>query len=344
MNAYFFPHVPPISLELTNKCNLSCPYCGNSQLTRARGVIAWDLLEKVVDECADGHHDLAWLHGTGEPLIWDRLEDVIRLIKKRGAGEASFGTNGTLLTEKRVRSLLDSGLTSIYISLDSLDPAVYKSTRGADLKKVVENVKKLIKIVPKKFKITVALMEHKEQHFTLQLIQKFYDTFGFITNVHLNLVGNSLFPHAPEDYRVNKTDRSSCLTPRSYFTITLDGRVSICCSDQDVGHCLGDVHTQTIDEIWFNPTNQETFRKLALGLSGCPDICVQRCNIVEKNANAPKQFHPALLMPFDQALTAAHQSFLAGDLVSAQKSLSMLKLRNPWSEEISHFEKILALC
>ncbi|MEK8021479.1 MAG: radical SAM protein, partial [Candidatus Parabeggiatoa sp.] len=97
----FYPKVPPISLELTSKCNLKCPYCANSVLTRNKGYIEWKLLEKIVEESSEGHHKIAALHGTGEPLLWDKLEDVIKLIKKRNAGDGSFATNGTLLSHDR---------------------------------------------------------------------------------------------------------------------------------------------------------------------------------------------------------------------------------------------------
>lgn len=98
----FYPAVPPISLELTNRCNLKCPYCANGTLTRPSGTIAWSLLERLVDQCAGGPKQIDWLHGTGEPLLGCRLEDVIRLIRGRNAGAVSFATNATLLTADRV--------------------------------------------------------------------------------------------------------------------------------------------------------------------------------------------------------------------------------------------------
>jgi cyclic pyranopterin phosphate synthase len=127
----FYPTVPPISLELTSRCNLKCPYCANGTLTRPEGFIAWSLLEKLVDQCKDGRHAIDWLHGTGEPLLWKRVEDVIRLITSQDAGKASFGTNGTLLHPHRIESLLAAGLTSVYVSLDSLNREIYRR-RGAE--------------------------------------------------------------------------------------------------------------------------------------------------------------------------------------------------------------------
>jgi cyclic pyranopterin phosphate synthase len=120
----FYPRVPEISLELTNLCNLTCPYCANPALTRPKGTIEWDVLEKIVDDSVRDGLSIDWLHGVGEPLLWKRLEEVVRLIRGRNAGAGSFATNGTLLFEDRVRRLIDAGLTRIYVSVDTLDPAI----------------------------------------------------------------------------------------------------------------------------------------------------------------------------------------------------------------------------
>src|SRR5436190_9287097 len=85
LDSPFYPHVPSISLECTNLCNLKCPYCANQALTRRRGTIRWELLEKLVEECCREGYRLDTLHGTGEPLLYNRLEDAVRLIRSRNA-------------------------------------------------------------------------------------------------------------------------------------------------------------------------------------------------------------------------------------------------------------------
>jgi molybdenum cofactor biosynthesis enzyme MoaA len=119
-------------------------------LTRPRGYISWSLLEKLVDQCSGRPFGLDTLHGAGEPLLWNRLEEAIQLIRSRKAGRAIFATNATLLTEDRAKSLLDAGLTCICIWLDSLDPANYRSTKGTDLDKVIKNIQNLIRIAASK--------------------------------------------------------------------------------------------------------------------------------------------------------------------------------------------------
>jgi sulfatase maturation enzyme AslB (radical SAM superfamily) len=277
----FYPTVPPISLELTSRCNLKCPYCANGTLTRPMGYIDWSLLEKLVDECKDGRHGIDWLHGTGEPLLWKRVEDVIRLITRQKAGKASFATNGTLLHAHRVESLLDAGLTSIYISLDSLNREIYKATRGGKLEKVIRNVQNLISMAPPTFDITIALMNHKIQRLTNADVVLFRQTFGNDPRIKLNIVETGMMPSAREDYRFHPNKIARCSTPGEYFFIAHDGRVALCCSDQDVMHPIGDTNTETIDQIWYNEENQIKFRNIALGIPSCPEICTKHCHLKE---------------------------------------------------------------
>lgn len=276
----YYATIPPISLELTNQCNLNCPYCGNHNLKRPRGEIHWPLLEKLVDDCRNTH-TIDWLHGTGEPLLYSRLEEAITLIKNNRAGEASFGTNGTLMTTKRANALLKAGLSSLYFSLDSLDPKIYQETRGASFNKVIRNIKNFIKIAPDDFPITIALMNSKVQTVNQEQVMLFNTMFDQHSNVRLKIVENTLFPEASEDYcRSKKADDkkpTGCFLPRNFFTIVMDGRVSLCCVDQDVKHVLGNIRTQTPQEIWFDPRNQQTFEKIATAKPGCPSVCTNHC-------------------------------------------------------------------
>jgi MoaA/NifB/PqqE/SkfB family radical SAM enzyme len=281
----FYPKVPPISLELTNVCNLKCPYCANGTLTRKSGYIDWSLLDRIVDQCADGRHSIDWLHGTGEPLLWGRLEEVVRLIRSRNAGKAGFATNGTILHKQRVKSLLEAGLREIYVSIDSLNRDIYKSTRGGKLENVIRNVQNMIALVPEDFSITIALMNHKLQTISEADAIQFREIFG--PRPKLVVVENGIIPSAREDYRSAPNKSATCATPGAFFFIGHDGRVALCSSDQDFMHVIGNVHFETIDEIWFRPENQTTFRNIRLGLAPCPDICTKHCHLKKPTSDIP---------------------------------------------------------
>ena len=331
----FYPQVPEISLELTNLCNLTCQFCANPALTRPKGRIEWSLFERIVDECSrDGHH-INWLHGTGEPLLWDRLEDAVALIKRKRAGRGSFATNGTLLFADRVRKLLDVGLDFIYVSLDSLDPEIYKATRGGKLSKVIENIQGLIKIVPPTFAITIALMNHRDQTIGDREVARFRELFGEHPNVQCNIIQNSLMPSAPIDLRASPAKQRSCTIPSKTLFITKDGIAALCCTDQDALHPLGDVTQQSIKEIWFSRANQVMFRNIALGVHDCPDLC-QRCVLKEPMQGPGLAGSIGFSLPFDAVKDRLQEALDRGDIPSALDLLAALHVRNPYSGEIAN--------
>src|SRR6266851_2568092 len=72
------------------------------------------------------------LHGIGEPMMVRALPRMIRYLKDRGT-YVLFNTNGTLLSEKRGRELIDSGLDELRVSLDAAEPHAFKLVRGRDM-------------------------------------------------------------------------------------------------------------------------------------------------------------------------------------------------------------------
>jgi cyclic pyranopterin phosphate synthase len=79
----------------------------------------------------------------GEPTVRPGLEDLIGSLSAiDGIKSISMTTNGLLLKEK-LKDLVNSGLKSINISLDTFDPKKFKSITGVDqgLGKVLDSIK-----------------------------------------------------------------------------------------------------------------------------------------------------------------------------------------------------------
>jgi MoaA/NifB/PqqE/SkfB family radical SAM enzyme len=338
----FHPRVPEISLELTNVCNLKCPYCANPALTRSQGGIGWELFEKIVDECSREGYDLAWLHGVGEPLLLDRLEEAVALIKRKHAGRGSFGTNGTLLNADRIRKLLDAGLESLYVSIDSLDPAIYKATRGGKLEKVIENVRTLIAMAPPSFSITIALMNHRDQTIGDRERARFRELFGDHRNVLCNTIDNALMPSAPEDYRASTEKQHSCVIPSRALFVDKDGIVALCCSDQDSLHPLGDLKRQSIKEVWFSQANQVKFRNIALGVHECPDLCTKNCVLKEPRRGSALVASAGFSLPLAEVRTLLQRALDDGNVVAAQDLLQALSVRDPYDRSVVQMMHSLA--
>lgn len=125
---------PPylIALNLTERCNLSCEHCyldakilkegSGDELNTAE-------VKKLLDEIAEiGPEAMVVLTG-GEPLLRNDIEDLATHATARGL-MVVVGSNGLLLTPKRIEQLQNAGVAGIGLSIDSLDPAHHDSFRG----------------------------------------------------------------------------------------------------------------------------------------------------------------------------------------------------------------------
>ncbi|HEV8679527.1 MAG TPA: radical SAM protein [Stellaceae bacterium] len=127
-------------LETTNRCNLLCTTCPRTfEALEPPGDMSWALFTSIVDQFP--HIARVVLHGVGEPMMVRALPRMIRYLKDRGT-YVLFNTNGTLLTEKKGRELIDSGLDELRVSLDAAEPVAFKLVRGRDMfARIVRNVR-----------------------------------------------------------------------------------------------------------------------------------------------------------------------------------------------------------
>ncbi|WP_426417640.1 radical SAM protein [Aestuariirhabdus sp. LZHN29] len=126
------PSLSMIAINLTDRCNLACDHCYLDARTLSDGAPnelstaeVCTLLEEIASR---GTETMVVLTG-GEPLLRRDLEELIA----HGSGLKLFmvlGSNGTLLSEQRIRSLKAAGLMGVGISLDSIDPDWHDRFRG----------------------------------------------------------------------------------------------------------------------------------------------------------------------------------------------------------------------
>jgi MoaA/NifB/PqqE/SkfB family radical SAM enzyme len=239
-----------VGLELTSKCNLRCGMCPLPVLRRPYEDMVWPMVEKAEREIHGAGLKLKWLHEMGEPLLYARIDDAIRLFP-----EASLSTNGLVLTDEIGAKLLASPLKRIRICVDSVNPEVYPQLRtGGDFDKLVV--------------LTRAFLEQASGHPIRIEIQKMRSRLTLEETVDdfrklfdLKKYGNArVIEKTCEALDVNEeTDLHGkfygCVQG-AFFTwvvIFADGRVTHCCYDAHGDQVLGDLKTQSLDEILDSP-------------------------------------------------------------------------------------------
>jgi len=125
---------PPryLRVSVTARCNLRCSYCGPPLPYASaddRGEIDGEELQALVRAAAAEGVRKVRITG-GEPLMRDDLESLVgRAGAVEGVEEVTLTTNGLGLAG-RARPLHKAGLDRINISLDTLDPAMFRRVTG----------------------------------------------------------------------------------------------------------------------------------------------------------------------------------------------------------------------
>ena len=136
---------------LTNKCNLSCPFCWRNR-KNLKGNKFEHAPDKTIDQwldLIDDNLDVVHPAGGGEPLLHPRFGEFVQKalkIQKNNPDkkpEIRIVTNGTLIGRWPViLEAFKTGRIQIIVSIESADPERYKSFRaGGNLDVVDKNLR-----------------------------------------------------------------------------------------------------------------------------------------------------------------------------------------------------------
>ncbi len=133
------------NLEPTFRCNLGCEMCPRFSSEDAYLDMSMETYARICEAMKHAH--TVDYTGWGEPMLHKGIYEMIRLAGEGGC-RTTMTSNGTILTEKNSRSLIEAGLDQLTVSIDGLRPETYDVIRvGASLEKVCENLKRLTRLV-----------------------------------------------------------------------------------------------------------------------------------------------------------------------------------------------------
>ena len=246
----FSPSRIKVGLELTSKCNLRCGMCPLPVLRRPYEDMEWHLVEKAEREIHGNGLKLKWLHEMGEPLLYARIDDAIRLFP-----EASLSTNGLVLTPEIGAKLLATPLKRIRICVDSIQPDVYPQLRtGGDFDKLVDLTRKFL-AQAKGYPLRIEIQKMRSRLTLDETVDDFKKVFDLKQYRNARVIEKTC-----EALDVNEeTDLHGkfygCVQG-AFFTwvvIFADGRVTHCCYDAHGDQVLGDLKTHSLQEILDGP-------------------------------------------------------------------------------------------
>ena len=274
------PLAAPLSVyvEPTSACNIRCAFCptGNPDLLkrvgRKAGVMEWVTFWKVLAGLYEFGRKIPALNffKDGEPLL---NKDYPEMAKELAGicDKLRLKTNGLLLTPSLSDGLVKANFDMIGISVIAPHADGYKRVSGVDIdyQAFVDEVHYLYNVRGN----TKIYVKMSNVNFSEAEIAKFYHDFEPISDYIAieNLHGWSrtdlkdfTLGTKPDNYDGQpNVKRVACAWPLYQMTINWNGTVQGCAEDWARTNIMGDIHQNTLKEIW-NGDKFNEFRRMQL--------------------------------------------------------------------------------
>jgi MoaA/NifB/PqqE/SkfB family radical SAM enzyme len=235
-----------VAVELTNRCNLRCAMCPMNKLGRPDTDMPWELVEKVAADFKANGLTVNWLHEMGDPLMYARIAEAVDLFPG-----SSLSTNVMLLDEEMARALLGSTLRRIRLCVDTVTPRLYPLLRrGGIFEQVVANIRTFLDLsLCKPIKVEIQRLITPET--SQETIASFREFFRLDRYPQAEVIEKTCEPLDTSDETPFHQSFYGCFQgyPFRWFIVLADGRVTHCCYDAHGQQPIGDMRTQTVQEI-----------------------------------------------------------------------------------------------
>ena len=243
-----------VYLEISNLCNLSCRFCpGTKRTKKAMTEEEFSTLLPKIRPYAD----YLYFHLMGEPLLHPRLERFLEMAGEQGF-KVILTTNGTLLKSKQEMLLSSPALHKLNISLHAFEAndlavpfAQYLNDCFAFGK--ASNGQKLVV-----YRLWNQGGEDAQNVQILDTMRKYFPGNWVKERLGTRIADRTYLEYGdkfdwPDLSAAEGDSRVFCYGLRDQLGILCDGTVVPCCLDHDGDLALGNLLTQTMDEIVNSP-------------------------------------------------------------------------------------------
>ncbi|MEI9960041.1 MAG: radical SAM protein [Limisphaerales bacterium] len=154
-----------LRISITDRCNERCLYClpeNYADWLPREEILSYEELLAVVRSAVSLGFKKFRVTG-GEPLVRrDAVNFIRELIATPRVECVPLSTNGTRLPEL-ARPLFDAGLRRINISLDALQPEIYRTITGGDIDPVLQGIRTVKELGFESVKLNTVLMRGKKR-------------------------------------------------------------------------------------------------------------------------------------------------------------------------------------
>jgi cyclic pyranopterin phosphate synthase len=187
-----------LRISVIDRCNFRCPYC----MPEDKFHHAYEFLNKNQWLSFEEITRLARIFVSlgvrklrltgGEPLLRPNIQELVRQLSTiEGVEDLALTTNGALLVE-HAPLLKEAGLKRLTVSLDSLDPEVFRKLSGGrgQVQDVLEGIKAAQMVGFKQIKINAVVQRGVNDHTILDLVRHFRHSGHRVRFIEYMDVGN----------------------------------------------------------------------------------------------------------------------------------------------------------
>lgn len=262
------PQVPFLDqIELTNRCPMRCRFCPRGvpeRMQRPTGFMDLGLFQALLAQLHPGQASYRplELHHLGESLLHPQVVDFVKCASEHGL-PTEMSVNPALLTPELGERLLAAGLRRLVLSLDGTDEPTLLQIRGPAARhdKAQRHIEALLQVVARRGaaapKVVIQMIAMtKNQHQREEFLRR-YGSLGLPTVQAYIKPLDGPDPDADAAQPEVEPLRYLCSYPFRSVVVLWDGRVVPCCRDDDARYVLGNLHEQSLREIWHGPAAQE---------------------------------------------------------------------------------------
>lgn len=263
-------------LEITNICNLDCVFCPKTK--RAGKSLTLEHFDLLTDKL---RHEIKFLyfHLMGEPLMHKHLKDFILMARDKGFIPV-LTTNGTLIRQ-RSEALLEARPHKVQISLHS-----HEGNGKEHPEEYIRHIMQYAMRAAEQGTIVVLRLwnqgglDSANEHL-ISLMEGYvprpwterYDGWKMAENIYLEY--DHIFEWPDDEREAFDGEEVFCYALRNQIGVLVDGTVVPCCLDHNGNVSLGNLFTQSLQEILSSPRAKALYDGFTRHIATEP-LC-QRC-------------------------------------------------------------------
>jgi radical SAM protein with 4Fe4S-binding SPASM domain len=278
-----------VQIQTIDRCNATCIMCPYSSRDKnvPTHIIDDGLYRRILDQASRFDTLLILrLMLQNEPLIDRKLPERVKLAKKVLGPRVRIHTvtNGSPLTTAMIDALVEADIDRVSVSIDAASEETFAKIReGLNYKQVVENTLALIdRGGPRR--VSVKFLRQPENEGEEGEFARFWRKqgvrlkFSTPTNRSGAVEGYETVKKQPDlfmklGYPILNRFVSSCPLPFYQLCVLWDGRAITCANDWGPRDTVGNLSTETLEEIWYGDKMNHYRRMLRTGRAEESRVC-----------------------------------------------------------------------